>query len=322
MAAAPPTAEIANGLLHAKIFLPDLKDGFYRGTRFDWSGVIYSLEYKGHRYYGPWFDKTDPSVHDFVYRDGKIVAGPCSATTGPADEFRPVGWEEAKPGGTFVKIGVGVLRRPDEAQYDNYRVYEIADPGRRSVRTSAHAVEFTQEVKDSRSGYAYLYSKVVNLWPPGKPEMVLEHRLRNTGARPIRTTVYNHNFLVMDGQAPGPGLIITVPFRFRTPRSPNPELAAVRGKQIVYLRTLKDREVVAMPLEGFSSSPADHEIRIENNNTGTGVRIRADRPLASESLWSIRSVVAVEPFVAISLNPGEEFTWTTTYTFTVDKSRP
>lgn len=322
LAAGPPAAEIANGLLRARIFLPDVKNGYYRGTRFDWSGVIYSLEYKGHNYYGPWFDKTDASVHDFVYRDGQIIAGPCSAITGPVDEFRPVGWEEAKPGGTFVKIGVGVLRRADDARYDNYHLYEIADPGRWSVRTSPHAVELIQDVKDSGLGYAYLYSKVVNLWPPRKPQMVLEHRLRNTGARPIRTTVYNHNFLVLDGQPPGPGFIITVPFQIQTRRPPNPELAAVRGNQIVYLRPLKDRDVVAMPLEGFSSRPADHEIRMENANIGAGVRIRTDRPLASESLWSIRTVVAMEPFIAISVNPGEEFTWTARYTFTVDRSKP
>jgi hypothetical protein len=321
-AAGPPTADIANGLLRASIYLPDVQIGYYRGTRFDWSGVIYSLEYKGHNYYGPWFDKTDPSVHDFVYRDGQIVAGPCSAITGPVDEFRPVGWEEAKPGGTFVKIGVGVLRRPDDARYDNYRLYEIADPGRWSVRTSSHAGEFIQDVKDSGSGFGYVYSKLVNLWPRGKSQMVLEHRLRNAGARPIRTTVYNHNFLVLDRQPPGPGFTITVPFQIQTRRPPNPELAAVRGNRIVYLRALKDRDVVAMPLEGFSTSPTDHEILMENANIGAGVRIRADRPLASESLWSIRSVVAMEPFIANSVDPRDEFNRTTTYTFTADKPRP
>ena len=49
--------------------------------------------------------------------------------TGPADEFAPLGWDEAKPGGSFIKIGVGVLRRPDEGKYDNYKLYEIIDPG-------------------------------------------------------------------------------------------------------------------------------------------------------------------------------------------------
>ena len=64
-----PAVEITNGVIHAKIYLPEAMRGFYRGTRFDWSGVIYSLQTGGHDYYGPWFVKTDPTVHDFVYRN-------------------------------------------------------------------------------------------------------------------------------------------------------------------------------------------------------------------------------------------------------------
>ncbi len=58
----PPTASLTNGELHAKVYFPDAKKGFYRGTRFDWSGVIYSLQSAGHEYYYPWFTKTDPPI--------------------------------------------------------------------------------------------------------------------------------------------------------------------------------------------------------------------------------------------------------------------
>lgn len=113
-AATLPYTEISNAEVTVKIYLPDAKDGFYRGTRFDWSGVIYSLQAHGHEYYGPSFDKTDPEVHNFTYRDSDIVAGPCSAASGPVNEFDALGWENAKPGEHFVKVGVGALRRPDE----------------------------------------------------------------------------------------------------------------------------------------------------------------------------------------------------------------
>ena len=94
-----PGAEIASRDIRAKLYLPDAARGFYRGTRFDWSGVIHSLQYGGHDYYGPWFQKTDPKVHDFIYDGADIVAGPCSGITGPVDEFGPVGYADAKPGG-------------------------------------------------------------------------------------------------------------------------------------------------------------------------------------------------------------------------------
>ena len=52
-----PRADISNGILKARLYLPDTKNGYYMATRFDWSGVISSLEYKGHNYFGQWFEK-------------------------------------------------------------------------------------------------------------------------------------------------------------------------------------------------------------------------------------------------------------------------
>jgi hypothetical protein len=309
-----PNAEITNDLIKAKIYLPDRQKGFYRGTRFDWSGVLYSLQTNGHSYYGLWFNKTDPSVHDFVYRGADIVAGPCSAITGPVDEFGPVGYDEAKPGGTFIKIGVGALRKVSNEKYDNYHLYEIADAGQWSVKKHPDGLDLVQQLHDSNSGYAYVYQKNVRL-TSGKAEMILAHQLKNVGKRAIRTDVYNHNFLVLDQKGPGPGMVISVPFMIRTPDSPQKDLAEVRDRQIVYLKTLKGRDVVALQLEGFGESPKDHMIRIENSSLGAGMKLQTDRPLLRESLWSIRTVVAMEPFISIAIEPGEEFTWTAVYEY-------
>ncbi len=309
-----PQSAISNGPVRAKLYLPDAGTGYYRGTRFDWSGVIYSLIYQGHDYYGPWFDRTDASVHDFIYEGPEIVAGPCSAITGPVDEFGALGWDAAKPGGTFVKIGVGALRKPEEGRYDHYRLYEIADGGKWSVTKTADSVEFTQQLSDPSSGYGYIYRKTVRL-SKGKPEMLLEHSLKNTGKAPIHTSVYNHNFLVLDKQPPGAGLTIAVPFPIQSSRPPNKELAEIRGNQIVYLKTLQDRDLVTTPVQGFSDRPSDYDIRIDNSSLGAGMRIIGDRPLANASLWSIRTVVSFEPFVAIAIEPGGEFAWKTTYSY-------
>ena len=309
-----PQAAIGNSQIQVKLYLPNAKRGYYRGTRFDWSGVLFSLQYKGHDYYGPWFQRTDPSIHDFIYEGPDIVAGPCSAISGPVDEFGEVGWDQAKPGGTFIKIGVGALRKPADGKYDNYHLYEIADPGKWTVTKGADAIEFTQELADPSSGYGYVYRKSIRL-TKDKPEMILEHRLQNRGKQPIHTNVYNHNFLVLDKQPPGPGFVITVPFSIETNRPPHKDLAEVRGNQIVYLATLKDRDVVSMPIEGFSSSAKDYQIRIENTRLGAGMSVEGDRPLMREALWSIRSVIAMEPFVSIDVEPGAEFTWKAVYDY-------
>ena len=106
-APAVPHVEISNSRIQAQINLPDAQSGYYRGTRFDWSGVVASLKWNGHEYFGQWFERYDPQIHD--------------AITGPVEEFLTgeagLGYDEAKPGEPFVRIGVGAVRKPDEPAY-------------------------------------------------------------------------------------------------------------------------------------------------------------------------------------------------------------
>ena len=312
-----PSAEISNGQIQVKLYLPDARNGYYRGTRFDWSGEIISLKYHGHEYYGPWFNGADPKVHDYRFTRTGIIASPCSAASGPVEEFQTngtaLGWDEAKVGGTFIKIGVGVLRK-DSPHYDYVKQYEIVDPGKWTVKRRRDSVEFTQELTDPSSGYGYIYTKTVRL-VEGKPEMVLEHTLKNTGRRAIQSRVYNHNFLVLDHQPPGPDFTTKVPFKIQPVHPPDTELAEIRGNQVVYLRALQKEEVVQIPMKGFSDSPKDNEIRIENRKVGAGMRITGDHPLVHLNLWSIRTVLAMEPFISMTIEPGKEFTWKMTYQY-------
>jgi len=313
----PPTAEISNGLIRAKLYLPDANRGFYRSTRFDWSGVIASVEFNGHQYYGPWFTRTDPAVRDFIYKATDIIASAQSAVVGPAEEFsRPQGYTDAKPGETFVKIGVGVLRKPDDTNYSGYANYAIIDPGKWSVTKQADAVETVQTLSDPASGYGYEYRKTVRV-SAGRPELVIEHSLRNTGKLPLQTNQYNHNFLVLDGAATGPEFTITVPFQIQPSQPPDPKDAEIRGNQIVYRKTLAGEDRVAFGIQGFGKEPKDYDVKVENTKTGAGFRVRSDRPLASMSLWSIRSVISMEPFVDVSTEPGATTTWKFTYTYFV-----
>jgi hypothetical protein len=312
IAANPPEAAISSSQIKASLYLPDPHNGYYRGTRFDWSGVIYSLQHQGHDFYGPWYDKRRDDVHDFVYEGDDIVAGPCSAITGPVEEYSAIGYEVAQPGGSFLKIGIGVLRKPDSAAYDHYKNYEVIDPGKWTVRRGPDWVEFVQELTGP-DGYAYVYRKTVRLGSGAT--MVLEHSLKNTGTRAIAANVYNHNFLVLDRKAAGPGYTITFPFEIKTNHPPKAELAEVKGTQIIYNQTLKDKDVVSTPIQGFGASPKDYDFRVENAAAGAGVRVTADRPILRAALWSIRSVVAVEPYIDLAVEPGKEIAWKLSYDY-------
>jgi hypothetical protein len=93
-------------------------------------------------------------------------------------------------------------------------------------------------------------------------------------------------------------------------RPPNKGVVDVRGNEIVYLRPLAGKDEQAVLMQGFSSSASDSEIVIENKKAGAGVKISTNRPLVRELLWSIRTVLAVEPYIAIDVQPGAEFSWT------------
>jgi hypothetical protein len=310
----PPQVQIASDQLVAQLYLPDAEHGFYQGTRFDWSGVVAGLQYRGHQYYAPWYTKRVPAVYDYVDDGADIIAGRQSAISGPAEEFpQPQGFETARVGEAFVKLGVGLLRKAADAPYSCYESYEIVDRGARSVRTTPTSVEFTHQLADARTGFGYFYRKTVSV-DPAQPDLHIEHVLHNTGKLAIKTEQYNHNFLTLDGARVGPCFVITLPFHARTASPPDPRLAVIRESEVHFIKALAPHEVVSFPILGFSGDPSDHDIRIENKETGAGVRITGNRPLSRLALWSIRSVLSMEPFVDVSTEPGGRSMWTYNYT--------
>jgi len=297
-----PEAEISNSRVRAKLYLPDGQNGYYRGTRFDWSGVIASLECDGHNYFGKWFERYDPKLHD--------------AITGPVEEFftngAGLGYDEAKPGESFVKIGVGALRKPGEPRYSSFNTYEIVDSGKWTVKKGKDWIEFTHHLADT-AGYAYNYRKRIRL-PKDKAELVLEHSLKNTGRKPIPTHAYNHNFFMLDDQPSGPDFVVRFPFDLRATADLK-GLAEIRGKDLVYLQELQKGQTVFTNLEGHGSSAEDYDIRVENRKTGAGVRQTGDRPLSKVVFWSIRSNISPEPYIEMKIEPGKEEKWRIRYEF-------
>jgi hypothetical protein len=302
-AAAPsfPKAEIASPAIQATLQVPDVNDGYYRGTRFDWSGSILSLKWGGHEYFGPWFEKYDPKIHD--------------AITGPVEEFLTddagLGYAEAKPGELFVRIGVGSIKKPDEPAYRRFETYDVVDHGQWSVKPSRDRVEFSHQLGDS-NGYAYVYRKTVRV---SGSTLVLEHSLQNTGKKVIATSVYDHNFFTLDGQTTGPDAAVR--FSAFDPQAARPlnGLAETRGREIRFLRPFEAKETVFTEVTGFGPTPADYDFRVENRKTGAGVHVTGDRPLAKLLFWSAWKTVCPEPYIDMRIEPGKTFTWTITYEF-------
>jgi hypothetical protein len=302
VAAEFPQAVITSSTVRATIYLPDPQNGYYRATRFDWSGVVASLESGGHRYFGKWFDRYDPKIHD--------------AIMGPVEEFLTkgagLGYDAAAPGGSFVRIGVGAVRKPEEPAYRRYNTYEILDTGKWTVRNGRDWIEFVQVLTDV-NGYAYVYRKRLSL-AKDRPELAIDHSLKNTGKKTIETSVYDHNFYILDSQPTGPDFVVKLPFAPRA-TSDLAGFAEIRGKEIVFLREMTGEQTVLTDLEGYGGTAADYDIRVENRKTGAGVRQRSDQRMTQLVYWSNPRTVCPEAYIDMRIEPGQEFKWRIAYEF-------
>jgi hypothetical protein len=297
-----PKTTISNGQVNAVVYLPDPENGYNRGDRFDWSGVVGCLAYKGHTYFGVWFPHYDPLLHDSI--------------TGPVEEFRSsdgaLNYGQAKAGDLFVKVGVGVLRKIDDKPYDYTFHYPLIDGGKWTVHSGKDWVSFRQDL-NSKVGYSYIYKKNLKL-EKNEPVLVVQHELINTGKKTIDTEVYDHDFYMLDGAPTGPGIEV----RFRFDPKADRDLgngARIDGKEIVFDRELQTGQSAFGFITGFSNDVSDYDITVENQKTGVGVEQTGDTPISRVNFWSIRTTICPEAYIHLIIPPGESAHWTIRYRF-------
>ena len=259
-------AEISGSRIRATLYLPDPASGYYRGTRFDWSGVIASLQWDGHEYFGQWFERYDPTLHD--------------AITGPVEEFltgdSSLGYAEAKPGETFVRIGIGAVRRkPTREPYKRFETYDIVDPGKWTIANGAGWIEFTHELGDT-GGYAYVYTQARQRERrhAGARALTAATPAARASRRASTTTTSSRSI----GETTGPDFVVRFPF------APRPQRSFERRR-----RGSRQRRRLPAPVRGEADDllrarrlrrdARDHDFSMENRKTGAGVRVTGDRPI-------------------------------------------
>jgi len=295
-----PRVLLDNGSLQVSIFTPDSLHGYYRGTRFDWSGIIERVDYAGHRFYAPLHREHDPRGHDFV--------------SGPAGEFamfEPMGFAEAKAGESFVKIGVGLLEKGDSSEYRFDSPYRLLRSSEWLIKYDRRMVRFAQQLQGDR-GWAYRYQKTIRL-QPGEPAFAIEQRLENSGQKTIDITYYNHNFTLIDDLLFGPDY--RVEFAFDTERAaPTSDLLSLKGKSLELTSPLGGGSVW-QPLFAGDDPGGYNAARVVNKRSGAAVEFRGDTPIERMIFWAVERAACPEPFIRIHLEPGQSMEWATHYRF-------
>lgn len=298
-----PSLTISNEQVEMKLFLPDAEKGLYRGTRFDWSGVIGSVKYKGHEYFGYWKDTHDPLFHE-------DLPGPVEGYIKPG-----LGYEEAEAGGKYVRIGVGVIEKPDEEAYSFRNYYKLLDPGKWTMDHGADWISFTHEL-NSDIGFSYIYHKLIRLTSNG---FTIEHKLQNTGEKPIETDQFNHNFFMIDGEPSGTAFSINFPYPIST-EDDTKGFVEIRDKELNFIKDLGDGDSFFLSLEGYGEEPGDHQVSVQNRKSGAGVSFTIDKPLHRMAFWACKTTLCPENFIWLSVEPDGHDQWTSEYTLFVKQS--
>ncbi len=313
MEALYPFVELKSDGLRLEVSVPDKDNGFYRGTRFDRAGVFGCIEYNGIVFSDKWFDRHDPYRHDSL--------------TGPVEEFSQNGYDDAGPGGLFVKPGVGILRREDCSNYDWFHLYPVADEGWRDMDVQENSITFKQAVNTSVYGYAYMKKILLD---SGPGTFSIEHILQNTGEKPLSGYVYNHNFFTLGGRGTGPWTDIKLPFEPSGNWRCKYDSVTVKGQRFQFSRPLETGETVYMgdihnasgacPY-GFSISsvlPAADTLSLDK--TKAQVEVSSDAELHHAVFWGIKRVACIEPHTPYHILPGCTFRWSVRYKLSVEKS--
>jgi len=288
---------ISNKRLTVEIVNPNV-ESIYRGPRFEWSGMVSQVTLDGKHTFCRAASQHDPIV------DGVGLAEEAS---------EPLGFNEVGADGEFVKLGVGVLRRVNREPYGFWKKYPVVDAPAFSVKTQKRSITHVQTVSGPR-GWAYRYTKTVALHKDD-PVLTISHGLENIGTKPIKTTQYNHNFLLFNAAPIGPDYSMTLGFDPVTAEGTDFRgIVELDGNTLLYPKVYEGKPLF-VPIKGHNGLVEQNRIVVENRAFGTGVRIEGDFPLEKVYFFTTPQMICPEPFIAIRIEPGQTQQWTRKYTF-------
>lgn len=266
---------------------------WYAGSRFDWTGFITQIILD---------DEVSFCVPEQL-EEGKGTGG-----HGFCNEFgidKPIGYDDAKQGEFFPKIGVGLLTKDLLNVYDFFHSYEVTPPN----------VEFTQNedavtfdlTSSSESGYGYRLVKKISL---KVNRLTLNYELFNTGTKAINTNEYSHNFIGINNQTIGSHYQLTLP----NMKEMDVAVGAIskNGSQLTWDESPEADFYASIDWNGVST---DYNWDLYNDDIKVGVKEVSDFIPSKVALWGYTHVVCPELFIDIDLEPGETKKWERVYEF-------
>ena len=344
------TLESLNGDLSVVVYLPyGLKPDehtFYYSSRFDHGSMIGSIKYKDHVLFDArtwrqphntnWPESGIGLAAEFgVGDDGAFCYFQCGWQAAESVTNGVLGYQQAKLGESFLKIGVGELVKgtcPICDSAEDYRFnspYLFAQPPEWKITgMSDSQVKLEhQALMTDKDHVQYGYKLDKNIELRGN-YLDVTSTLTNLGQQPFSTAWYSHNFFTCDGSAVGPGYEANLFLQdmqgtplYEEPgtwswSTPIKQYARVKGRtDSVNVNVWRDVDPgVRIKAEFLNDGQTKGGFMIRACDTQITSTLHSDEDLRTQmyayGLYLERGTFSPEPQILIHLEPGESKSWT------------
>jgi hypothetical protein len=269
---------------------------YYLGNRFESAGMLVSAVFAGQECARSLVVPHDPT------NDG--------AGCGTAEEFsEAVGYEQAKLGEPFLKVGVGLFEKDCDEDFSfGGGYFPLMRFGWELVEQRRDRLTWRQVV-DGPRGWGYEYVKTLKLAGEGAG-FSIEHTLKNTGRHRIVTSQFSHNVFKLGAGPVGEDDSVTFAF-------------PLSGKHIYGSKAKMGQAGFSFSrfsgnyfarLTGFATLE-DCQALIRNRAYQIGLKIEGDFVPGKMFFYATDTCICPEFFKRIDLASDETASWTRRYTF-------
>ena len=284
---------LKNSELYVEVDLPH--EG-YRFSRFDWTGKIRTIRYH------------DIPLTTSEYHKGPQIRHHGAGLYNEFDIGGPQGYELTKHGSYFDKIGIGSLRKEDDA-YDFLHPYSII-PAKFDFDSTQYKIVISCTA-DNRATLSYHLRKTIQLI---NNELKISYVLTNKSPYKIITTEYVHNFLAVNHEPMTEDYKLQFPFIIDTSRCDevvNPDEVVRFTDDSVSFRSTPSEEFFFSELTG--EQPVSAQWHLSYHPMGLNITETGDFNAYKINLWGSSHVICPELFHKVEVRPNETAQWSRTY---------
>jgi hypothetical protein len=346
------TLESLGGDLSVVVYLPHGirpdERTYYHSSRFDHGSMVGSIlrktrNGKTHELYGTdlwrvphnsnWPESGVGLASEFgVGDDGSFCNYRCGWGLENDITNGVLGYQEAKNGESFLKIGVGELIKGTCPTCDSSEDYKFnspylfaKEPDWTMPAATENSVTLEHKAVMEDRGFGYDLKKVIAL---DGATLTVTSTLTNLGTAPFSTAWYSHNFFTCDSKGTGPGY--SVDLNIKGKRDEIYEEPGTWSWATPLEKYARVDENIADKVHVDMSREMEPGVRIkaefvDDNATNGGFKIRAcgvsiesdipqvsagGLPMYAYNLYIERGTLSPEPQILIHLEPGKSSTWT------------